>query len=286
MTVLQWIHPNSLLFHVFVGQRITEMLESSVPTQWRHVSGDVNPADDASRGIPASSLFSRHGWFQGPPFTKLSELSADCWPAVIAIGNHEPADPEVTPFRWIGSTTTKRPRRIYQRKTEVSHFNRLVHIVGWLLRFLRNYPVGTEKTGLRYLSAQEIRSSTELIITVDQHNFFYRELATIRSKKSIPGCSLVTAVNPQINLSGLMRVNGRIIRSELSEPIKRPIGTIRVNTTSFIVRPLSIEIPRLGVSLILLIDLIVLSCLIAPLNEEFPPRRNRSSSVLLVIFLS
>ena len=191
-----------------------------MPTQWRHVPGDVNPADDASRGIPASSLSSRHRWFQGPAFLK---LSADCWPAVVAIGNPDPADPEVTLFRWIGSITTKRPHRIYQLTTEVSDFNRLVGIVGWLLRFVRNYPVGAEKTGLRYLSAQEIRSSTELIITVDQHNFFYRELATIRSKKPIPGGSLLAAVNPQVDVSGLMRVSGRIIRSEVSEPTKRPI---------------------------------------------------------------
>ena len=55
-TVLQWIHSRTCGYHAFVAHRITEIVESSSPSDWRHVPREINPADDTSRGIPAASL--------------------------------------------------------------------------------------------------------------------------------------------------------------------------------------------------------------------------------------
>lgn len=55
-TVLQWIHSKSCKYHAFVAHRVTEILDSSSATQWRHIPGEVNPADDFSRGIQATHL--------------------------------------------------------------------------------------------------------------------------------------------------------------------------------------------------------------------------------------
>jgi hypothetical protein len=59
-TVLQWIHPTRCKYHVFVAHRITEIADTSKASQWRHVPGNLNPADDCSRGISAIHLTTQH----------------------------------------------------------------------------------------------------------------------------------------------------------------------------------------------------------------------------------
>ena len=55
-TVLQWIHSSTHRFHAFVGHRVSEIRESLSSSQWRHLACKLNPADDCSRGIPATEL--------------------------------------------------------------------------------------------------------------------------------------------------------------------------------------------------------------------------------------
>jgi hypothetical protein len=74
-TVLQWINSESFTYHAIFAHRITEILESSVVTQWRHITGELNSADDCSHGIPATHLTTQHRWFRGPEFLTLPENS-------------------------------------------------------------------------------------------------------------------------------------------------------------------------------------------------------------------
>ena len=65
-------HPES------VANRITHILTNSEATQWRHVPGILNPADDGSRGLKAAQLRFSHRCFTGPAF--LLDPS-DQWPS-------------------------------------------------------------------------------------------------------------------------------------------------------------------------------------------------------------
>ena len=38
------------------ANRVSEILETSEPQQWRHCCGKLNPADDASRGLKADAI--------------------------------------------------------------------------------------------------------------------------------------------------------------------------------------------------------------------------------------
>ena len=59
------------------ANRISEIYQKSSPRQWRHVSTDLNCADDASRGLHANVVTSEHRWFSGPRFLYEHE---DDWP--------------------------------------------------------------------------------------------------------------------------------------------------------------------------------------------------------------
>ena len=91
--VLKWLCSERCRYHTFVANRIAEIHDSTQPTQWRHVAGTENPADDLSRGVDAASLTSDHRWFRGPAFLLEPRTS---WPPPWIPMNPDENDPEVS----------------------------------------------------------------------------------------------------------------------------------------------------------------------------------------------
>ena len=54
--VLDWLVGNPRRFKVFVGNRVSNIIDSILADNWKHVRGDDNPADCASRGLFPSEL--------------------------------------------------------------------------------------------------------------------------------------------------------------------------------------------------------------------------------------
>ncbi|XP_070546111.1 uncharacterized protein [Ptychodera flava] len=65
--VLGYINNSSKRFHVYAVNRVEKIHNISSPHQWRHVSTHENPADIASRSIPAPNLKSTI-WLSRPAF--------------------------------------------------------------------------------------------------------------------------------------------------------------------------------------------------------------------------
>ena len=76
-TVLHMIHNSSKRFPTFVANRLAKIDETSNPSQWRYVPSNLNPADDATRGLDASKLINQSRWINGPDFLKFED---DLWP--------------------------------------------------------------------------------------------------------------------------------------------------------------------------------------------------------------
>ena len=51
MLVLQYINNHTKRFQTFVANRVALIHDGSSPDQWRYVNTELNPADDASRGL-------------------------------------------------------------------------------------------------------------------------------------------------------------------------------------------------------------------------------------------
>ena len=71
--------------------RVAEIQDTMNAKEWRHVPTQENPADDASRGVPASSLM-KSRWLHGPDFL---QLPPERWPSASAIRPINEDDPEV-----------------------------------------------------------------------------------------------------------------------------------------------------------------------------------------------
>ena len=66
MIVLSYIRNATKRFQTYVANRVNEIRESSDPTQWRHCPGDLNPADDCSRGLDPQKFIEQERWPRGP----------------------------------------------------------------------------------------------------------------------------------------------------------------------------------------------------------------------------
>ncbi len=67
--VLCYIYNESKRFYVYVHNRVQRIRQSSRPEQWHYVRTEENPADHASRYLPASCL-AQTSWFTGPSFLR------------------------------------------------------------------------------------------------------------------------------------------------------------------------------------------------------------------------
>ena len=69
--VLAWIRSEARKFKPFISVRVGEIQTNTDPSQWKHIPGELNVADDVSRGIPVRSLAER--WQHGPKFLRSPE---------------------------------------------------------------------------------------------------------------------------------------------------------------------------------------------------------------------
>ena len=92
MTVLQYIENETRRFHTFVANRLAIIHDGSEPSQWRYVDTDLNPADDATRGLTVAEIMENNRWLRGPEFLWKEE---DNWPLRPYSSSSTLVDPEI-----------------------------------------------------------------------------------------------------------------------------------------------------------------------------------------------
>ncbi|XP_014668938.1 PREDICTED: uncharacterized protein LOC106810171 [Priapulus caudatus] len=75
MIVFHWIKSPARGFKAFVSSRVGEIQGLTDPSQWKHIPGVMNAADDVSRGVTAEKL--GEVWKHGPSFLYTDEAE---WP--------------------------------------------------------------------------------------------------------------------------------------------------------------------------------------------------------------
>ena len=132
MNVLYWVRSPSRKFKMDVGRRISEIQELSVSRLWQHVPGRLNPADKATRGMPAAQLAMDEVWFHGPAYLSESE---EHWPKKqITVPPEMPGlAKSVTPATFAGIQLE--PFRLHPDR--YSSWRRLTRVTAWCLRISR-----------------------------------------------------------------------------------------------------------------------------------------------------
>ncbi|XP_045023060.1 uncharacterized protein LOC123467054 [Daphnia magna] len=209
MTVVRWIHASHRRYNVFVANRIAEILDSMTPSQWRHVPGVLNPADECSRGLCPSELDPNHRWYRGPEFLV---LPPEQWPAQIPateLIDHE--DEFVRNIQILVHRRRARERSILDGNHEEAATGQSEQL----------------KTG-RQQSADELKSARRLLIRVSQRNSFPDDLSSLRKVKSVRPESRLLKLAVYLDDAGIIRVGGRLENAPISpEAVSSVVGVPR-----------------------------------------------------------
>ena len=209
--VLYWVKNQSRNFKTFVANRIGEIQKTTNPEQWRHVPGELNPADLATRGISASELAKSKVWKEGPEFLLGSET---VWPARLTRVEKtqgyvaEERKNERTHVALISDENGLNPRNF-------SSFYHLVRLTAWVRRFASN--CRQKEANLRLLTAN---------FTVDevkQAEIFWFKRAQIESFQDDVRQKCLQNLNPMKDEDGLLRIDGRLRHAELPYESKHPV---------------------------------------------------------------
>ena len=187
--MLRYIRNETKRFHTFVANRIEIIRDGSDPDQWRHVGGDLNPADDLSRGLSGEALLSSDSWIKGLAF--LWEQK-ERWPQdPLSLDSISDADPEVNVDVNVHVTVAAVPFcPVVEYFRRTSSWHCLKKSVAWFLRYRENLrlastrrklAVSSPNTPCRRINMEEMRAAELQILKCVQLHYFSEELQKIRS---------------------------------------------------------------------------------------------------------
>ncbi|XP_043492375.1 uncharacterized protein LOC122517844 [Polistes fuscatus] len=200
--VLNWIHTPLHTLKTFIAHRVAEITEIAAPEQWRHISTNHNPADLISCGVTSIELIESELWRSGPSWLIQSE---SCWPPNILEKIEIPEIKKV-----ISLATSNSLPDVFIRYSSIS---KLKHVVAYCLRFAHNTKrsIGDRFTG--ELSVDELKTAEITILKVIQGKSFADIIKQITTGKDI--LTPLIALNPFLDKQGILRVGGRLARSNL-----------------------------------------------------------------------
>ena len=204
MIVLGWIRSQARTFKPFVSARAGEIQTNSDPSWWRHVSGDINPADDISRGIAPEKLMER--WRNGPEFLYMPEES---WPCEEPSADHNNDDPEKRKFQV--NVAEVNPEIIDCEK--FSKWRHLIRVTAYVLRFIKNLKA-------RYSSSKMPASEQLSPAELNEAEYYWVKKAQQLLHNRMKG--EFKTLSPYMQ-DGLIRVGGRIGEGLISYEQMHPV---------------------------------------------------------------
>ena len=221
-SVLRYIKNENKRFHTFVANRIAMVRDGSDPDQWRHVSGDLNPGDDLSRGLSAEALLNSERWIKGPEFLWMPK---EFWPpGPLSLGSVPDTDPEVKVNAKVNATSLTQPfSPLVEYFQRTSSWYRLKKSIAWLLRYResllmagkgRKVMMATPATPKRPIAVEEMRAAELEIFKCVQQHYFPEELRSLTKSASngvphVEKSSCLRRLDPVL-IDGLLRVGGRL----------------------------------------------------------------------------
>nr|XP_043068771.1 uncharacterized protein LOC122321876 [Drosophila bipectinata] len=209
----------------FVANRTSEILETLPRHTWLHVSSKENPADCASRGMTTSQLLEFHLWWNGPPWL----LNDDEYTAKVQnsetsfkFSDHHAQDE----LRTTAMLTRERMDDSFSAfdnlVERVSSWQKLVHTVGYVLRFIRRLKKTRNRAESTTLSFEEIKAARLVCLRNDQA-CFGEDRMLLQTNQPLRNRSQLSKLAPFIDSDDLLRVGGRLRQSKLPEEVKHPI---------------------------------------------------------------
>ncbi|XP_025997421.1 uncharacterized protein LOC113005763 [Solenopsis invicta] len=202
--VLHWLNTSPHLLKTYIANRVAIIQEITGSYEWRHVRTADNPADALSRGQLPYDFLQNNTWSTGPTWLI---KDASQWP------NEFKRLTEIPELK--KNTCLTVLHKDYGLFNKYSSYSKLLRIIAWCLRFRSN----NKYTG--NLCADEINNAELRVLKLLQDSQFSEVIQEL--KKNIAYKGKYANLNPFLDEIGLIRVSGRIQRSNLSFSQKHPI---------------------------------------------------------------
>ncbi|XP_074518426.1 uncharacterized protein LOC141784488 [Halichoeres trimaculatus] len=226
--VLGYIHNTSRRFYMYVSNRVTRIRKSTHPNQWCYVPTGQNPADHATRSIPAAQL-QHSNWFTGPAFLYHDKVCETSEPVLFTLVEPD-VDEEIRPEVMTLATNVSEPHLGSQHFEQCSSWRTLTRTIGRLIHVASSFKKQSKNAqGKGWKSFHEPLKTTELsqakvvIIRSIQHQAFKEELTNLEGNQTCTKQGTLKKLNPVVDQEGLLRVGGRLSSADLSNEEKHPI---------------------------------------------------------------
>lgn len=211
--VLCWLRSTVHTLEVFVANRVSQIQKSDTPLIWRHVPGELNPADCASRGCLGPDLIDHPLWW-GPEWLSRSELE---WPRSPVLSTGPLPGLRVHVVEQVQPALD--PDFLLNR---YSSLDKLLGVTAWIRRFAHNCRHPQAKCLEPTLSPQERQEALLYWVRAVQAEHFGEEIRTLQSGRSkLSGA--ICKLNPFLDESGLIRVGGRLRNANLPYGVRHPL---------------------------------------------------------------
>ncbi len=219
--VLQYIRNETRRFKTFVANRLAEIHESTVPSQWMHVPGTLNPADIASRGLDPTDHYGLQTWLKGPQFMWMSK---DSWP--LQPDNLPPLETDELKDESKVAFMVSKNDPIDDFITRHSTWIALLRATAWILRIKshlrrKHKEKHTTSTTSAYLLVKDINEAKQALLVYVQRRAYPDEVAEIRKGRTVKTGSCLRKLSPFLQ-DGVLRVGGRIERAPLPFDARHP----------------------------------------------------------------
>ncbi|XP_041926339.1 uncharacterized protein LOC121690066 isoform X1 [Alosa sapidissima] len=222
--VLGYIYNQSRRFYVYVHNRVLRIRQSTIPEQWHYVNTEDNPADLASRSVPAARL-TQTRWFNGPTFLRKLSVQPDLAQSFSLVSPE--SDAEVRPV--VKSYITDLQGKVLstERFERFSTFDTLQRAIALLIHIARSFKTPTGKCkgwhrcGLPH-SVDELSQAREVIIRAVQRNTFVKEFEALERGKQVPLNSCLRSLNPILQ-ADLLRLGGRLKNADVAIEQNNPV---------------------------------------------------------------
>ncbi|XP_047041318.1 uncharacterized protein LOC124645549 [Helicoverpa zea] len=208
--VLAWLNQHPSRWTTFVGNRVSDILSHLDNSHWGYVRSAHNPADMASRGTTPSFLAISSLWKHGPEwllkenidYTKPKSISTDL--------EKKPVSKSVK-----AHLTTNEDNPLW---VKYSSLQRLIRVIAYCRRFLRR-----KERRESYLTSEELSDALEICIRKYQAQEFKKDINSIKKLGVVSKKSKLRPLCPWIDNKGILRVGGRIQKSNMTESMIHPI---------------------------------------------------------------
>ncbi|XP_055589857.1 uncharacterized protein LOC129742036 [Uranotaenia lowii] len=216
--VWRWLQATPSTWSTYVANRVAKIQNLTEGCEWRHVPGSDNPADLISRGITPDELMYNRLWWNGPPWL---EKEAENWPKSMDVRSEE-GDEERRRTAHAAACAQKGDFNEFFI-AKFSSYNELLRSTAIWLRLINILRKSTQQTVRGPLTLGELKEAEIRIIRSVQQESFAEELKTLTKDGTVLRSSKLRWFHPFVSESGLIRIGGRLSKSEEAEDSKHPI---------------------------------------------------------------